>query len=215
MRTWLLVLAACGSAPRATEPPPANTSAVTPAVDPAIAAAPLIVRGRATIAATRDGHIGSIEVAAILEGAAPPVVSFISAPTMADGDAIYFLEPEGDKFRVLQRIDASKERDVIAQLAATRGAPAAFASELATFRAAAGKPWSPQTQPAVDAAATVFAKIAWIGMDPATVRAALGEPDEISGENWRYVRHNGESGVIRVLRFDRGRVRAVEIHRTQ
>jgi len=124
MRIWLLVIAACGSSPRAAEPPPANTAAV------------------------------------------------IAAPT-------------------------------------------GFATELATFRAAAGKPWSPANQPAIDAAEIVFAQIAWIGMTNETVTAALGKPDEVAGDRWRYIRHNGESGVIRVLRFDADRVRAVEIHKTQ
>jgi hypothetical protein len=191
-------------------------------VKPDLTSAPLIVRGRATITATRDGLIGNLAVDAILEGAAPASLPFIAAPGsivspngITSDAAIYFLAPEGDRFRVVDRLDATKERDVIAQLSPTRGAPTAYAAELAIFRAGATKPWTPASQPAIDAAETVFSKISWIGTTEATVTAALGKPDGIKGDRWEYVRHNGESGVIRALRFVGGRVRAVEITLTQ
>jgi hypothetical protein len=217
MHRFVLVVAAACSSPPAT-PPPANSKAAKPDVS----AAPLIVRGRATITDTRAGQIGNLTVDTILQGAAPPSVPFISAPGIivsrngiTSDAAIYFLTPEGDRFRVLGRVDASDENNLVAQLAATCEAPIGYKAELAIFRAGAAKPWTPASQPAIDAAATVFSKICWIGMTEATVTAALGKPDEIKGDRWDYVRHNGEMGVIRSLRFVGGKVRAVEITLTQ
>ena len=121
MHRWFFVLAACGSSPPPAAPPPANatdTAHAASTVSPQAAAAPLIVRGRATIVATLDGHIGRIDVDAILEGAAPPTIDFIAEPNAVEsGVAIYFLQPEGDRFRVVDHAAAANEKAVIAQLA--------------------------------------------------------------------------------------------------
>jgi hypothetical protein len=93
--------------------------------------------------------------------------------------------------------------------------PSAFEQDLAVFRDARGKPWSEALQPAVDAARRIFDGIPWIGRDAASVERALGPPDERGERGWRYIRHNGESGVIRVLRFDGGRVVGVDAEPTQ
>jgi hypothetical protein len=199
-------------------------------LDPAIAAlmagADAIVRGRAEVAATRDAHIGTIHVEAILRGAVPTNVSFISAPVPYDDEAaIFLLHREADHWRVIDQgklgIDLVQEPAIRARVgcssrAVWENAVQAHATDLEVFRRGAGKRWTPSEASAVRAAAAVFADIPWIGIAASEVEAKLGPADEkrVDG-SWSYVRHQGEVGVIRLLRFANGRVSVVEVVATQ
>jgi hypothetical protein len=236
-RFALVLLIACGGAPPApsiasSALPPAGSpskSTLDPAIAKRLAGAELVVRGRAHVAATRDGHLGSIAVDAILLGIAPMDIGFVSVPVRVDEDqpAIYLLRREGDRYRAIEQddrlgLDVALEPAIIAHLAQAPAPRAAWdaairahAADLDTFRRGAGKPWTPAEAPAVAAAAKVFAEIPWIGIDSAAVRQHLGPADEVKGDTWQYIRHQGEAGQIRVLHFAGDRVIRIEVHRTQ
>ena len=212
-----LALAACsGTSDRASSPAPANATPTKPIVAPALDKAALIVRGRATTTPA-GAPTASIQVERILKGASGPAVVVSAQPApLADIPKLYVLAAEGDHFRVDDVLPVDQETAVIAALADTvASVPTRFASELATFRAGAGKPWSPANGPAMDAADIVFSQISWIGVTAQDVEAALGKPDSVTANAWHYMRHDGESGVSRVLHFHADRVSAVEIQMTQ
>jgi hypothetical protein len=245
MRSWWfpIMLAACAA--DAPEPRPSSpaTAAVDPKLDQLVASHSLIVRGRGHIEHTRSGHIGTIEVLTIYKGACPPSILFVSAPVTSLGvDSIFFLDPEPTgQWHVATigpdsvSLPVSAEARVIAAIhvaappvASRDPRPASSTAEggavaidpaqpdLAAFRAGAGQAWSPDRTPAAAAAERVFDHIAWTGATEQTVLAALGKPDDVLPDGrWRYVRHTGEAGVIRLLRMAGGRVTAVDIVRTQ
>jgi hypothetical protein len=235
-----LVMAACGSRSPPSAPPanaaPANPSTVDdlakldPALPDLVARADAIVEGTATITATRDGHLGRIAVAAVLAGTAPEQVTFISAPYDLPAEGVYFLAQDAStqgSYRLLD--DAGRRlgmpRDWADEIGAATLPPSAavvdestrrLASDIQTFRAASGQPWSPSQSPAVDAARTIFAELPVAGRPVDDIVAALGEPDVRNPDgSIEYVRHMGEAGVIRRLRVRDGRVSAVEIHQTE
>jgi hypothetical protein len=91
--------------------------------------------------------------------------------------------------------------------------PPEVARALTTYRTTAGGP-------AVAAAKVVFARVPFLGMAAAEVRALLGAPSAITpeagDERWRYLRQDGEGiGAIHVLRIHRDTVASVVSFPTQ
>ena len=235
-----LMMAACGS--RSHPPaPPANAARVgTPATDELavldpmlpelVARADAIVEGTAVVTATLDGHVGRITVDAVLAGVAPGSVAFISAPFDVPPEGVYFLAEEAGapgRYRLLddgdRRLGMPREWAAAIGLAAPPPDAAVvdettrrLASDIQTFRAAAGQLWSPSQTPAVAAAGVIFAELPIAGRPIDDVVGTLGEPDARHPDgSVEYVRHMGESGVIRRLRVQGGKVTGVEIHLTQ
>jgi hypothetical protein len=234
-------LVGCGSAPRRASPPantaksggPTSTSADLAKLDPALPdlvdRAVAIVSGTATVDVTEDGYLGQITVDAVVAGVAPAAVSFISAPLGLPEHGVYFLAEEPGAPGLYRLVDDGTRvgfpREWADAIGAAAAAPAqatvdkataALAADIATFRAAAGEPWTPSQTPAVEAARRIFDHLPLAGRMVADVEATLGEPDTKHADgSVEYVRHMGEVGVIRRLRVKAGRITAVEIHLTQ
>jgi hypothetical protein len=173
-----------------------------------------------------DGTVrdGAIHVRTIYKGACAPVIAFVSEPFQpSDHDAILFLRDGGAGQWQLELtgpdsrgMSPLEEPRVIAAIRATPTIDRSYDADLATFRAARGKPAAPANAPARDAAQRIFDHISWIGASTQLVTASLGPPDEVTPDHrWRYERHTGETGVIRRLRIEDDRVVAVDIVLTQ
>jgi hypothetical protein len=208
--------------------PVSSLATLDTALPDLVTRADVIVEGRATVTATRDGHLGQITVRAVIAGVAPLAMDFASAPYDVPEAGVYFLtlDPASGRYRMIddgKRIgapvtwaDAIGAAAPAPDRAVIEDATAQLADAIATFRAASGQPWSPSQAPAVEAAAAIFERLPIAGRPVEEVRATLGEPDTTYPDgSIEYIRHQGEVGVIRRLRVVGGRIVGMEIHLTQ
>ncbi len=237
----MIVLSAACRAQTPAPPTVAPTGEASPAAAPSEPAsagpatttmpdASVVVVGRAQIDATRDGHIGIIEVDQVLRGAAGYAVAFVSEPLpLTEGERrVFFLAPEAgsDAMRLLA-VDGGLDSDPsLAATLVTEPAPTPAAvdpryeTDLATMRKHDQRDWSPAAAAAMEAAVRVFGEIAWIGRRASEVESLIGPPMSRSpqpdgGERWEYAFHIGEIGTMRSLMLGDGRVTSMLVLRTQ
>ncbi len=91
----------------------------------------------------------------------------------------------------------------------------ALEREMAVMRAHDQHVWNQTSDPAMDAARDVFAKVDFVGKTGAEVTAMIGAPMKVEGGVWQYYFHDGEQGVVRWLHFDGPRVAHVQTVPTQ